>query len=304
MKYNTDIKTFLLFLSAIILSGCERRELDYEYNEGIAVPIKIDWRHTTEKPEHIKISFYGAENGTLVSSFYINPDNDTITIPYGDYRVVLYNWRSDSDMQYIKFENEMYFTQLRARTDFIANSLFPGNILVQPDSLFCWSSKDNIISVNKKNDSIIQTKNSNALSIIPVSMVSSYDFFIPVSGLKYIKRAEAVISGMARYKTLSNQQAVGTGYNMSVSLIPASNKINCHFSILGTVKGEAHILAIKFILINGEMIELNYDLSKDIQAGIIREFTDTVFIPHIEGDGGFSEPEIGDWGDISDEIIF
>lgn len=279
--------------------GCERHTGD---NQFIDVPVNIDWGTETDIPEHIKLLLFRMDDGLLIST-YIDPRNDIIQIPYGEYRVLMYNWRSNDDEQCIRFENEKDYYSCRAYTDFKSNSMFNEDILVQPDILYSWSTKDETILINEES-SMTRAGTANTINIVPAPAVSHHTFSIFSTGLQYVKNAEATITGVSRYKLIYNQETTGTPHTISVNLTPKTDNIECSISTFGFVPGETNLLTLKFRLTDNTNFEVSYDLTKDIAMGRITDITTPIIIPKVAGEETFIDPDIGEWEDTSDEIVF
>lgn len=303
MSYKATITHILLFAYTITAYSCGRRTTHDDFGKNIA--IHLDWQTTLNAPNHIKISFFRIDNDLTISQ-YINPEKDTLYIPYGEYHTLVYNWRSNGDIQYIRFENEKEYFNCRAYTDFKKNSTLAENVLTPPDSLFCWSSSEEVVSISKDNKNPPATRAGDAynLAASPTPMVHFYGFSIPATGMQYVKSAEAVISGVARYKLLHNGEVTGAAHYMSVNVSPNANHIDFQLATFGFIAGSTHILTIKFILVDNKSVEVNYDLTKDIAAGHIGHIATPIAIPDAVRDESFTDPDIGEWNETSDEIAF
>lgn len=305
MLYKPEkIRFSLLFAMILTLTGCERRSFCRVVEEGVSIAVQPDWSAAGLKPEHVKFLLY--RNGSaILTQYYINPDGERIDIAEGSYLAFLYNWQSNGDVQYIKFENESDPARFRARTDFKSGSLFRDDVLLQPDSLYVWCSGTRTVSIDEEGVSVGGSPWNRVLRVKPLSQVCSFDFSIPVTGTRYVKNAEAVISGVSRYKMLESGEITGPGHLMSVTMIPSVERLRFHFSAFGFVPGEAHVLYIKFILLDGTDFEIAFDLTDQIRCGIIPDINRMIDIPYAEGDegGGFTDPEIGEWEEDSDDIL-
>lgn len=304
MKDRTIILIGLLISGIVMLGGCRRRPLDYDYYSGTEIRVDIDWGAVIYRPEHVRLLLYPEKGGNPLS-YYIDPSGDVITAPFGSYRVLLYNWRSNEDIQSIRFDKENEYEQIHAYTDFRAGSVFPGEVLIQPDSLACWSGGSSIFRVSKPDNDCEPGNGRPVLNTRPVSYVRKYEFFIPATGLQYVKSAEAAISGIARNKTLYDAKAGTTGHFMSVSMTAESEGIRFRFSAFGCVPNAKSILSIKFRLVDGSDYEVTYDLTRQICEGIAGDIGPPIVIPEVSGDGGgFRDPSIGDWDEVYDDITF
>lgn len=291
-----------MLLSSILIS-CIRDDKCYPYREEVKLPIYIDWEGTTNIPEYLKFIYFSTDSDWVFTRYPEHTNKDTLEIPYGNYRVLLYNWRSNGDIQYIKFEQENSFENSKVRTDFKKSRLFSEEILFQPDSFFTWSSGEEIIPVFN-NEGETTTRSNQALIIKPIQMVNFYDFFIPATGVQYVKKAEAVLSGVARYKLLHNQQTTGDPYLMSVDMHPQTDGIRFVFSAFGFIKNVPNILTIRLVLLDDTSLDFSYDLTQEILSGKITGPFDIINIPYAKGDNSFGDPNIGDWQEVSENIPF
>lgn len=87
--YNLNLQ--LLFLVAVLFSGCVKREL--ELSDGTGVRINFDWRYVQnqqEIPSEMKLLFY-SEEGFYLFSRTSSSDFYQSTLPQGKYRVLIFN---------------------------------------------------------------------------------------------------------------------------------------------------------------------------------------------------------------------
>jgi len=299
MKATHKILPLLCLVFTLILTGCHGRRTIYEYGDGGMVEVKINWSAIEEKPEHVRLALY-PQSGEAPLEYYIDPSGEQLTIPYGSYHVLVYNWRSNKDTQRIRFSGENKFETMQAYTDLLQGSMFGDNVIQQPDDLVNWSSNPNILTLNRPDCD--DDWEDIALNIYPEQMVNTYDFYIPATGLQYVRSAEAILTGVSRYKTLYNGDVDPTSYSVSVSMTPSTGKIEFHFSAFGFVPQEDYILKIKFRLIDGSIFEYTYNMKEDIDKRN-KAINSLIAIPEVAGEtGGFEEPNIEDWKEVSEDI--
>lgn len=295
-------RSILWLFLGITLPSCVADEECYEYREEVKLPLHIDWGEITDKPEHLKFIFFSTENDWIFVR-YPETNEDTLLVPYGNYRVLFYNWRSNGDTQYIQFEEEDSYYTAQAGTGFKKSMLFTEEVLMQPDYFFSWSSGENIVPVfNEKEQA--GTRAGQALTVTPVQAVDFYDFFIPATGTQYVKRAEAVLSGSARYELLHNRQPTGKAYLTAVDMYPQTDGIRFRFSVFGFLPGVNNRLTVRFILLDNSTWEITYDLSRELPTGEIKGPFNPIHIPVIEGESSFEDPDIGEWQEIFEDIPF
>ena len=299
MKATHKILPLLWLVSIFTLTGCHGQRTIYKDGDGGLVRININWSAIVERPEHVRLALYPT-SGEEPLEYYIDPSGGQVTIPYGSYHVLAYNWRSNKDTQRIQFGGKNKFETMQAYTDLLQGSLFGENVIQQPDELANWSSNVDILTINRPDCD--DDWEDLVLNIYPLQMVNTYDFYIPATGLQYVRSAEAILTGVSRYKTLHNGEADATSYSVSVSMTPSTGKIEFHFSAFGFVPQEDYMLKIKFILIDGSVFEYTRNMKEDI-ARKNRAINDLIVIPEVVGEtGGFEEPEINDWKEVSEDI--
>lgn len=305
------IKMIYVVLCPLLLLTCERRPLlEQENNDGAFVRINIDWSGMNTKPEHLKLVFYPVDKSSPIFR-YINPDGEVIQVPYGTYNIILYNWRTNNDVQNLKFEQEDNFTFFKAYTGFVKLKTFTDEVIAQPDSLCTWSSGNRVYSIST-NDKKKYSSDGDAISLtdnITINtelklMVKSYDFFIPVSNLKCIGGAEAIITGAACCNNIHDGSIQGKGNNIQVGVRPSKDGVRCHFTTFGFTQADQYTFILHLILSNGEIIKYTKDISTDIKKGVISDFSSPIEIKCPElSNGGFTDPGIEDWNDMGDNII-
>ena len=303
MNKATYILAGILLLSTALLSSCERRPLDEDYYNGAMVQVNIDWGTITPQPEHIKMWFYPTASGSPVFRF-ISSQGEQIQVPYNTYHALLYTWRSNSDMQTIKFEGNDSDTTFRAYTDFSSLKSFSTAPLMQPDSLYAWNCGNDIIAIDRTGNTqgaVVRQGNTIIINTKPKSLVYKYSFFIPVDGLEYTTGANAAMSGVARYKNVYTQELSAEPHNMMVTVSQEGEGIRCSFSVLGFVPNESHKLTINFGLIDGTVFTHEEDLSEAARRNMLRDLTKPIVIPRVSG-GGFKDPGISDWQEIVQPI--
>lgn len=305
---------FLLLLLSILSVGCERRPLDGEYNQGTSVQVKISWESIPQKPEYLKILFYPVNGGPAIFRYLENINGESISVPYGEYYVLFYNWRNNGDVQSIQFADENNYTTFRAYTNPVKLTLFADTIIAQPDSLYTWSSVNKIVSSPSRNGQTLRATDTRTIAIHPsdtiivintqpVSQVRSYSFFIPVNTLACVNRAEASITGTSRYMYMASREVSSNSYTLSVTVSRAAGGVKCSFLTFGFIPNEEYLFTIKFSLSDGSIVQQSANLTKQIQAGVIENFTDTIQIVCPESNsGGFNNPSIGDWKNEYDDI--
>lgn len=290
---RTGTKYCIMAVSLFAFVGCiDKSSNNCDPPTLTFVKIEIDWGTISSQPEEMKAIFFPVD-GSLPFSRYVASSGGVVQAPYGEYRVLLYNWTSD--VQRIYFEHGDNFYTMNAYTDFRSMASFAQEALIQPDSLYAWSSGSDTFVFSPRtprpngSDTImLQTR--------PASLVRQYDFFVPIEGLQYVRRAEAIISGAARDVYLCNGEVFGQGYPISVSLIRESGGVRCHFSAFGFVGGMSNIFDLRPTLVDGSTMDVEVDLTAEIATGKIRDFTTVVKVPYVgAGGGGFTDPRIEEW---------
>lgn len=108
------IYSWLLALSALLLSGCELRVIDYDYIDTAEVNIITDWSHSglTAHPNGHTVIFF-PQDGSAPTTKLSHSDSITVNLPLGMYDVIVFN-ETFEDFDYITFINRTSFHDIAA----------------------------------------------------------------------------------------------------------------------------------------------------------------------------------------------
>lgn len=101
------MKNFLLImLCALVLLGCRKNELDYDYARSGKVQISPEWEELGNMPDEMMVYFYSIGDGLTVAedkpiSDYIPGLGDVVHLPFGSYKSFIFN----ADVDGILFRN-------------------------------------------------------------------------------------------------------------------------------------------------------------------------------------------------------
>lgn len=315
----------ILSLCLLILS-CQRRELDYTYNNSIDVLVMPDWSSLptgAELPQYLKACFYPTDGGKVIER-YVEPQGETVKVPIGEYNVVVYTWRINGNAQSVQFRGTDKFETIEAYTAELSSSAnratsYP--IILQPDSyLYSWSSAGLPIHVTKsgmQENPVSKGDKATRVIVVTAPMVNrviQYKVNLKIENHTSVASIEAHIKGTSGWYRLSGGDLSNTAYATNIepyiSEVVSDGAIaNFSFFTFGfspemLASGD---ISIRIVTVNGDGKEQTYeiDMREDILAidsGDKGEVTPDekppiVVEPTKPVDGGFKPPEVGDWDD-------
>lgn len=327
MKYILTILMFCYFSSA-----CQRRELDYNYNDNLDVLIVPDWSQLqtgAEVPLYLKACFYPVDGGKMLER-YIDPDGETIKIPPGKYNVIVYTWRINANAQTVQFRSTERFETLEAYTAETSNSKneqYTTQIIMQPDDyMYSWSSLSTPVSITKSGLQSISKDENKQVVCINTTMknrVKRYKIRIRIENHMSIASIEAHITGSTGWYRLADGSMSPDHFSINVEPSLAETKndnsaiVDFSFNTFGILLSNTRYsdsltgnirLVIKTVNGNNLTQEVTIDLTENIisiengdKEEIDQEDHPPIVVepstPPEGGGGGFNPPEIGDWED-------
>lgn len=310
MKSLVKICSVVSILVCVLLfNSCARKELYYQPKSKLRV--NVHWpSNMLEKPKHNMLVFYPLKNDHIPLRYYMDYDSEIISIPEGDYRVMFYNWRTNLNSQTVQFRNENDYHGLKAFTGRLINKsgyFDDYDIFLSPDMLFCWSMGDeghgSVFNLNK--DGV-------HLDIYPAKVQHDYDFHVEVVGLQYVKGVSAVSLGFASELEMFSRRGLGKNVGHKLNIKITDNGFQCNFSAFNHIKGQDKILYFVIKLPDGTVRKFYRNVGRELDEigaiinvdKIIIDYDGPIYPPTGGEDGGFEPPEIGDWIDIEEDILF
>ena len=120
-------KRWLIFLLTVltILTGCERRELEYgNANLNLRLRIHLNVRvngqmQTLPEPEMMRVMFFDPETYELVTESYLPATGGRVSLPPGKYKFIGYNFDTESTL----LRNDRNYYSIEAYTNEVSTAL-------------------------------------------------------------------------------------------------------------------------------------------------------------------------------------
>lgn len=227
MRKNSFFLISTVIAILLCISSCEHRPL-VELNEQRYVRIYLDEqlrnvnfgfydetreRPTYTPPEIMRVAMFNPETGEMVTERYLrdkgsdekgNYMHGYIYVPQGTYNLVAYNF----DTHAINVRDDRWYTYMEAYTEPVSeqtkNKLeslktkgetdIDEVILKEPEHFFVNNSKGVNAKLSESTDTL---KNADGSDFVAKSIVKTYYMQLNVKGVRYVKSAVALITGMA-----------------------------------------------------------------------------------------------------------
>ncbi|MGL4781463.1 MAG: DUF5119 domain-containing protein [Bacteroidales bacterium] len=290
------------------LFSCERKELYYPPRSKVR--LITHWEtELKEKPHYNEVIFYSTEGDGLYR-YYIEKDTMLLSVPIGEYHVILYNWRTNASAQTVQFKNHHQYTEMKSFTGLLFNKsgYFDNyDLYLAPDMLFSWTTEEHInskvVTYASKNDEL-------TLHTYPRRVVHDYNFHVEVIGLEYVRAVSAVSVGFAQKLTMYNKSGIEKEVGHKLNIKVTDVGFQCNFSAYNHFQPNDQKLHFVIKLPDGSFREYFRDINQELDEKgtiehvekIVIEFDGTIDPP--SGGGGFEPPEIGDWEGIEEDIVF
>lgn len=312
----------------LLLSGCQRRDLTYDYEEGIPFRLELDWSNLEsgeEQPRYVKALFYPVDGGKAVER-YVNPEGQEVKIPTGQYNIIIYTWRTNAEAQTVQFRGDAYdtfeaYTEEKYQRLPLQRSGASIPVVPQPDALYAWNSSMEPVEISYSNGVTRKSRNgsSHTLTAVMHPMVRHYEFEVNVSNAEDINTMYAVLTEVYGSQPLGNGERNDNRYGLlaqeviKVSETEGITTFRCRITAFGF-----HDTNKKFILnitnTAGDGQQEVIDITKPVndrdngitppnEPIIAAPKEDPIVVEKSElGGGGFVPPTLDDW-DKKDENI-
>lgn len=304
--YNT---VFVLGIFSSLVS-CERKDLYYPPQSKLRMI--THWENNSqEKPYYNEVIFYPSDGGKELR-YYLESDTMLLSIPIGEYYVILYNWRTNASSQTVQFRDHHSYIKMSSFTGVLRNKsgyFDKYKLYLSPDMLYSWTSEEHeaskVVTFSSKNDLI------STLHTYPKRVSHEYNFHVEVIGLEYVRAVSAAALGFAPELTMYNKQGTVADAGHKLNIKVTETGFQCNFSAYNHYIPNDQRLHFVIKLPDGTYREYFRDLNKELDEKGIIESVEKIIIeyngpvdPPTEGGGGFEPPEIGDWEGIEEDIIF
>lgn len=312
----------------ILLSGCQRRELTYDYEEGVAFRLEIDWsalKAGEEQPTHVKAIFFPVDGGK-VEERYVNPEGGEIKVPAGTYNIIVYTWRTNTEGQTVQFRGDSYetfeaYTEEKHQRLPVQRSETSVVVVPQPDAFYAWNSTSEPVEISYSKGLVQKNKTAtvNTLNAIMKSMVQEYEFEINVRKAEDIRTMYVVLTEVFGSLPLGEGLPRIDHYGLLVQDVLRVGDIGeittyrCKAATFGFHDTDKSFI-INMTHTTGSGQQEIIDITEPIDERgsgttpfekpiVVASKEDPVIVDKKEGDsGGFVPPTLGDW-DEKDENI-
>jgi hypothetical protein len=294
----------------LFITSCERKELFYP--PKIKLKVNVHWSDKLEdKPLHNKIIFYPTDGNGVLQKFYLDSDSEILPVIPGKYNVILYNWRTNASAQTVQFKNEDSYMAMKSFTGKLTNRsghFNDFNIHLSPDMLLSWSTEyllpTKSVVYNSEPDFIV-------LDTYPKEVTKVYKFHVEVVGLEYVRAVSAITSGFSPELEMYDQKGDEMSAGHKLEIQTTQSGFQCQFSAYNHWQENDQKLHFFIKLPDGsiqvESRDVNAELDEkgDIKTieKIILKYDGPIDPEPPEG-GDFNPPEIGDWVDNQEDVVF
>lgn len=318
----------LACICIFLFSSCERRELTYGKQENTPFRMVLDWsalQDGEEKPQYIKALFFPVNGGTCIER-YLSPDDGEISVPDGEYRIIVYNWRTNATVQTIQFRGDTYSnfeayvaprsTTLRSRNE----PELP--IIPQPDEqLYAWNTGDETVIVSNTAPVLrTRTLQGNELNVSMSKKVRIYTLSIHIKNTQYISNMHAAVRDAYGAVPLGD----GTDrderrYGIETTMQQGESEsgvttYHCRINSFELFDDKEQKLVVNITNTNDEVQQKETVITDAIQKAdkgevapgepqvVIPPESPIVVKPGASAGGGFTPPTVGDWEEKNEEI--
>lgn len=322
-----------LLLSVVLLCGCENRPLTYEQQTGVPFYLSLDWSAVDEGkevPRYIKALFFPVEGGEAVERF-VAPEGGEVYVPPGEYRVIVYNWRTNSETQTVQFRGDTYDTfeaYVAPRSGATANrgeETLP--VLPSPDKqLYGWNTSDATVVISETSPTVrTRTVSGDALEAEMSRLVHSYVVAVNVANAQYLDGILAVTTDVYSCSRL------GGGANPDVKRYATETRIErggtvngaqtyyCRVTTFGFFEDSKKRLVLDLVNTSGDTQREEVDITESVvkvdmeqvpadepQVVVPPETPIVVPVPDTPSggsSGGFALPGLSEWEEIHKDIF-
>lgn len=324
-------------LTFVLLESCELRPLD-ELNKNLLLLLKIDFNiknvTTLPEPEIMRVIFYDPKTDKRYTEDYVPAEGGPISIPPGNYDVMVYNFDTEStmirnDISRLRIEaytNEVSsqvrnnainsikrsIVQSKASTDEDSEPVDSAwlkameqlenvKIVYEPDHLFV--ARDNITIYERSGEQVIETRAE--------TVVETYFLSVRVTNIKYMATANALLTGQIGSNFIGFPKEEGKSdddvtlfFQMEAGTDSLENDVvQTTFNTFGKLPGKESRLWLTIIMtsLTGEPVVWHRDITDEFNDNpdlkIVIE-DDPIVVPIPEpgtGGGGGFQPGVAEW---------
>lgn len=322
-----------VLLCVVLLCGCENRPLTYGQQTGIPFRLSLDWsalEEGEETPRYLKALFFPVDGGEAVERF-VDPDGGEIYVPRGEYRVIVYNWRTNSETQTVQFRGDTYDTfeaYVTPRNGTTANrgeETLP--VLPPPDKqLYGWNTGDATVIISETSPTVrTRSGSGDALEAAMSPLVHNYVVAVSVANAQYLDGILAVATDAYGSSLLGGGSNPGGARYAMQTHIERGGMVNgvqtyyCRVTTFGFFEDSKKTLVLDLANTSGETQREEVDITESVgrvdmgeapadepQVAVPPEVPIVVPVPDTPpggSSGGFAPPGLSEWDEIHKDIF-
>lgn len=326
-------------LLLVLLCSCSHRDLTFEIDEGLPFRLEMDWsglQPGVEKPIYIKALFFPAEGGAAVERF-VSPDGGEVRVPAGEYRVIIYNWRTNATTQTVQFRGDTYDTfEAYVAPRNVTMTTRAGRtlpLLPRPDAqLYCWNSGVGTVVISETSPTVrtrgmgasTRDVESNMLPVSMTSMVRTYVVAVSVKNYEYLEGISALTIDAYGNTPLGGGTLAGSRYAVETKVEPGEEvdgvrMYYCRITTFGLFDDAAKSLVLDVSNSEGSSQRVEIDISDAVgrvdmgapstdPPPVVIPPENPIVVPVPETPpggtgGGFHPPALGDWEEEDKDIF-
>lgn len=326
-----------LILLSCISAGCKRMplydlytkvlvEVDIETHCGVELDMVVDTELGEElarkrdgaMPLYMMAVFYDVSNHEAKVSTILEATGGEVSVPAGDYNLVLYNFGTESTQ--ITSENhrleanaftsdvtKMMGGQFKANVaNALAKSATKVNtkgyeddpIIYEPDHLYVANEMEVNVPAFSGLDTLHVIK-TNAATILDVYTLE----VLGVKGCEYIEKAEIFLTGQSRshYFGCGEMDENPATLYMTLEKDPDNNRLYTVLCTFGKLPGKVNSVYLDITSFDGKRYRYVYDITdqfedpENINHRLVIQ--DDINVQPTQGGGGLA-PDVDDWDDV------
>ncbi len=306
--------------AALILCGCEHKELCYDHAHVVSLKVNFDWQLAPEaNPSSMSLYLYPEDGGEAMRYEFTDRRGGTIRVPIGRYDALCLNSGTEN-LRYRHTERretfEVYtrdtellssFTSLGVRSDGAprAEGTEDERVALQPDIVWSGSADDILLTLGDEGE-------VREVTLLPDAVTVAYTIVIRnIDNLKYAMGLDASLSTLAESVRLYDGAPTGEDITLPFGLQVRPEEASATGSLLTfghcpSRVDNRHYLTVYAILADGNRWYYTYDVTDQIHGAadprdIIIE-VDGLPLPKPLVNGGGFQPVINEWQQVDIEI--
>lgn len=337
MKRTAGTYPIMFIIAMALVFGCQRiplyemtTEVSLELNLDLDIDIDIDLSVDTEldaeygaklngkKPEYVEVLFYDPNNHNLVKSEILDAEGGKITVPTGNYNMVIYSFGTESTQTantHHRLEAEAFTSDITktmagklkaamAAADTVTKSETRGYeddpIIYEPDHLYVANEEGiHIPSFQEQKEPV--TIHATARSIIDIYSLE----VLNIKGTENIEKVEAFITGQVKsnfFGAGQESEDPATVYtDMRVDI--ENNRLYSVFGTFGKLPGEENHIYLDITVTDsdGGQYRYVYDVTDQFDDPdnknnkLVIDARYNIDIPKASQGGGGIAPTVDPW---------